>query len=109
MLVVSFVFLPVLRNLLLSLSDGSPIIFSMSWENNQIGRTRKRRVFVGKLCAVFHHVWLVHVQAVSGDAVFPLFVRLRQTEPVAFGLCESLVDVCSPGVCKEIASKELWG
>lgn len=39
-------FLPVLRNLLLSLSDDSPIIFSMSWENNQIRRTRKRHVFL---------------------------------------------------------------
>lgn len=76
------------------LSNPLVILFSMSWENNWIGRTREKRIFVGKLCAAFHNVWLVRVQPVlwvSGDVAVPTSVRLRQTEPVACGLCESLL------------------
>lgn len=88
---------------LVQLSTPLVIICSMCWENNWIRRTS---IFVGKLCPVFHKVWLVHVQPVpwiSGGGEFPTSVGLNlRPLRVPSG-------VCSPDVCWEIASKGFWG
>lgn len=94
-------FVPVLGNSVPNLSDGYPALwksfFPMFWENNLSSRRRgsedfHRNDFI--LSAVFHNICIVYVQPVpwvSGAVLFPVSVRLKQTEPVACGLCESLL------------------
>lgn len=93
-------FAPVLGNSVLNPSDGYPALwksfFPCSGKIIWVVEEEKVRVFTGmtSYSVQYFITCLVYVQPVpwvSGAVSFPVSVRLKQTESVACGLCESLL------------------